>query len=50
MQRYLRAVERPSFVRAHDLGTILVNGRTKFKYNPAQPTPQGIGDFEVMIV
>jgi Calx-beta domain/Bacterial Ig-like domain len=32
------------------LGAINVLGPTKFKYNAALPTPQGIGDFEVKIV
>jgi len=27
-----------------------VTGPTKWKYNPALPTPQGLGDFEVQIV
>ena len=32
------------------LGSIKVLGPTKFKYNPALPTPQGIDDFEIKIV
>ena len=32
------------------LGAINVIGPTKFKYNAALPTPQGLGDFEVRIV
>ena len=32
------------------LGSITVKTPTLFKYNPALPTPQGIGDFEVKIV
>jgi Calx-beta domain/FG-GAP-like repeat/Bacterial Ig-like domain len=32
------------------LGVINVVGPTKFKYNAALPTPQGIGDFEVKLV
>ena len=32
------------------LGAINVIGPTKFKYNAALPTPQGLDDFEVKIV
>ena len=31
-------------------GSIKIVGQTKFKYNPALPTPQGIDDFEIKIV
>jgi hypothetical protein len=32
------------------LGAISVAGSTRFRYDAAQPTPQGVDDFEVMIV
>jgi uncharacterized delta-60 repeat protein len=32
------------------LGAISVTGPTKWKYNSALPTPQGVGDFEVQVV
>jgi hypothetical protein len=36
---------------AHDsLGSISVIGPTRFKYNASLPTPQRIGDFEVMLL
>ncbi len=38
------------FYANESLGAITVKGPTKFKYNAALPRPQGIGDFEVMIV
>jgi hypothetical protein len=27
-----------------------VTGPTKWRYDPARPTPQGLGDFEVKVV
>jgi hypothetical protein len=38
------------FYADSSLGAINVIGPTKFKYNAALSTPQGIGDFEVKIV
>ncbi len=38
------------FYANESLGAITVKGPTKFKYNAALPTPQGIGDFKVEIV
>jgi hypothetical protein len=32
------------------LGAITVTGPTRWTYNPARPTPQDLGDFEVDIV
>jgi hypothetical protein len=44
------AASKFGFYAHSSLGAINVIGPTKFKYNAALPSPQGIGDFEVKIV
>ena len=42
--------EKFGFYANNSLGSISVVGPTRFTYNTAWPTPQGIGDFEVLLL